>query len=40
MSETKPPIWKVILNALYTALTFGKAQGWFQKGKGPDIPKQ
>lgn len=37
MTENKPPIWKVVLNYIYTALTAAKQAGLFQKGKGPII---
>ncbi len=37
MTETKPPIWKVILNLIYAAMGAAKQAGLFQKKPGPDI---
>lgn len=28
---------KIVLSMLLSALTFGKARGWFQKGNGPSL---
>ena len=33
----KPPVWKVVLNIIYSFLGALKQAGKFQKGQGPDI---
>lgn len=39
MAETKPPVWKVALNIIYSLLTALKNAGKFSKDKGPNIKK-
>ena len=33
--KSKPPVWKIVLNYIYTALTAAKNAGLFNKKAGP-----
>lgn len=34
-AKPKPPIWKIVLNLIYSAMTAAKNMGMFNKGHGP-----